>query len=67
MEVSGQVHVLTTYPLGNSPWHPLNRKMGELQNWSACFRVKKKSLAPGRNQTIPGCPKLCIWLALVIF
>jgi len=65
MEVSGQVHALTTYPLGNSPWHPLNRKMGELQSWSAYFREKKKISC--RNQTIPGCPKLFIWLALVIF
>jgi len=44
MEVSGQVHILTTYPLGNSPWHPLNRKMGELQSWSAYFREKKNLL-----------------------
>jgi len=43
MEVSGQVRILTTYPLGNSTWQLLNRKMGELQGWSACFREKKIS------------------------
>jgi hypothetical protein len=63
MEVSGQVRVLTTYPLGNSLWHPLNRKTGDPQNWSACFGGGGGIyLAPGRNQTIPCCPKLCILL-----
>jgi len=28
MEVSGQLHMLATLPLGKSSWYPLDRRLG---------------------------------------
>jgi hypothetical protein len=38
------------YPLGNSPWYPLDRRLGWPQSRSG-RRIEKKILAPTRTQT----------------
>jgi hypothetical protein len=32
MEVSGQLHAMTTLPLGKDPWYTLNRRLGGPQS-----------------------------------
>jgi hypothetical protein len=43
MEVSGQLHVRPRYPQGNSPWYPLDRRLGGPQSRSGRGGEEKNS------------------------
>jgi len=49
MEESGQLHILTTLPLGKEPPGTLDRKLGGLQSQSEYGGEEKKIPAPTRN------------------
>jgi hypothetical protein len=54
--VSGQLHAPAALPLGNSPWYPLERRLGGPQSWSGQL-AEKKILHPTGTQTLtPWCP-----------
>jgi hypothetical protein len=51
MEVSGQLHALAALPWRKSPWYPLNRRLGGLQNQSRCSGEEKKILHSRESNT----------------
>jgi hypothetical protein len=46
MEVSGQLHVLTSLPPGKDSWYPLNRRLDGTQNRAGRCREGKTSFTP---------------------
>jgi len=46
MEVSGQLHTLTTLPLGRSPRYPLNRRLAGPQSSPGCGDEEKSLSCP---------------------
>jgi hypothetical protein len=57
MEVSGQLHAPASLPPGNSPWYPLDRRLGRTQCRSGPGGEEKNSQAlPGIEPWNPDRP-----------
>jgi hypothetical protein len=52
MEVSSQLHVLATLPLGRRPWYPLDRRLVGLRAILDAVMKRKEIPAPSGNEIL---------------